>query len=87
MAKALRLVCSNKPRPSVQRGAKGHAGWGRDVFHAAKSSMATLCGRDCSEWLHLDPRPVAEALTDPHFCLRCAGKAQAFLQTEQDVAA
>jgi hypothetical protein len=66
------LTCSANPKPSVQRGCKGHAGWGRDVFHVQQSGMSTLCGRDCSEWLRIGPREATDALADRHICSRCA---------------
>lgn len=69
-------TCSNKPRPSVQHGRgfykTGEAARGRDVFHIQKSGMATLCGRDCSEWIRMDARPAAEAKADKDCCARCA---------------
>lgn len=67
-------VCSNKPRPRVQHGAKGHAGWDRDVYHASRSGMTTLCGIDSSEWLRMDRKVTSEALADHNFCARCAAK-------------
>jgi hypothetical protein len=67
-----------KPRPSVARGRgfykTGEAVWGRDVFHIQKSGMTTLCGRDCSEWMRMDPRPAAEAKADKDCCARCAAQ-------------
>lgn len=71
-ADALRFVCSNKPKPRVQHGSKGHAGWDADVYHLAKSGIVTFCGCDCSEWLRLDPKPLSDAIADPNFCKRCA---------------
>lgn len=70
--KLQKLVCSNKPKPRVQRGARGHAGWGRDVFHVQRSGMTTLCGIDCSEWLRLDPKEKGDVIADPDCCARCA---------------
>lgn len=55
----IRPACSNKPRPRVQRGAKGHAGWNRDVYHALKSGMTTYCGIDASGGLrHAHAKPT-----------------------------
>jgi hypothetical protein len=80
------LVCSNKPRPSVQsnRGYKniktGQSVWGRDVYHAAlaEDKKRTLCNVDSSEWLTINPEVNAEemqtALDDFHFCTRCRTK-------------
>lgn len=70
-------TCSHKPRPSVQNSRSyflrtGASAWGRDVYHAQKSGITTACGRDCSEWLRMDPRPLADALADKDFCARCA---------------
>lgn len=66
-------VCSAKPRPSVQKGAKGHQWWLRDVFHLRETPDAnkTLCGRDCSEWLSMDSREKDEVKKDHHCCKRC----------------
>lgn len=68
------LTCSDKPRPSVHKGAKGHQWWSRDVYHVQHSDMTTLCGRDCSDWLRMEPREAAEVLEDHHLCRRCADK-------------
>lgn len=74
----LSLVCSNRPRPSVQSSltSHGHQFWTRDVFHAAGESGKTLCGRATADWLCLDARPTQDAIADPHFCQRCATKLQ-----------
>ena len=62
-------TCSNRPRPSVQRGAKGHQHWGRDVFHLRRSDeKRTLCNRDASEWLVVDAQ---EPEASGHLCERC----------------
>lgn len=67
----IRPACSNKPRPRVQRGAKGHAGWDREVYHALKSGMTTYCGIDASEFLRMDEMPIVSARSDHNFCKRC----------------
>jgi hypothetical protein len=73
----VRLVCSNKPRPSVQKGAKGNQFWRPDVHHIAQPpSMAgrnklTLCGIDASDWLAMEP-PTSDVTADPNLCKRCA---------------
>lgn len=64
-------VCSNKPRQSVQKGAKGNQHWKRDVFHARHSGMTTFCKRDCSEWLTIGVMLNGAAKSDPNFCSRC----------------
>lgn len=77
MAKAARtpvrevFVCSNVPRPSVQKAGKGHEHWRRDVFHARHGNR-TLCGVDCLDWLVIDGMTTADAMVDPHFCERCS---------------
>jgi hypothetical protein len=71
----VRPTCSARPRASVQNNrSKGHEWWAREPFHIQKSGIATLCGRDCSEWLRLDPRDAQEALEDRNCCRRCAAK-------------
>lgn len=73
----IRPACSNKPRPRVQRGAKGHAGWDRDVYHALKSGMTTYCGIDASEFLRMDEIPIVSARSDDNFCKRCERRCSA----------
>ena len=68
------LLCSNRPRPSVQKGAKGNQHWMRDVFHAAGENNKTLCGVATDGWLRIETRPAPVALADQHFCRRCAAK-------------
>lgn len=70
------LVCSHKPRPSVQNNhSKGNQWWKRDTFHVDGGNGRTLCGVDCREWLSMDdPRPTAAAAIDPDLCKRCAAK-------------
>lgn len=68
------LVCSNRPKPSVQKGCKGNQHWARDVFHAAGDAGKTLCGIPSADWLTLEPRTEAEAIDDRHLCHRCALK-------------
>ena len=65
-------VCSNRPRPSVQRGAKGNQWWRRDPYHLAGRPGRTLCGRDTSDWLTVGE--IGE-LT-PDCCVRCAALSQ-----------
>ena len=73
----LKLVCSHKIRArSGGRGRDNHH-WKRDPFHMTADGKITLCGRDCSEWLKMDDRPIAEAVADHHCCARCAKKAEA----------
>lgn len=59
-------VCSNRPRPSVQKGAKGNQWWKRDVYHIAGAEKQTLCGLDASEWL-----TIGEVTPDENCCVRC----------------
>jgi hypothetical protein len=68
------LTCSHRPRPSVQKGDKGHAGWGRDPYHVQRSGITTLCGKDCSEWLRIGPREAFDVISDPNLCGRCAAQ-------------
>lgn len=76
---ALHLVCSNKPRPSVQRTGKGHQHWRRDVHHVAHPTgtgpgrRQTYCRRDASEWLVIGP-VTADSSSDHNLCKRCLGK-------------
>lgn len=60
-------VCSAKPRPSVQKGAKGHQWWRRDVYHLLGDNKRTLCGIDCSEWLTIGPVDI-----NNDCCARCS---------------
>lgn len=73
-----RLVCSNKPRPSLQRG-KGHQFWLRDVHHIADKKL-TLCGFDVSEWLEMG-NLTSDSLNDTSLCRRC--KREALRDTKQ----
>lgn len=69
MAPALIAVCSDKPRPVMQReGQKLKDPWKRDVYHIVHSGITTLCGRDRSAWLVIGP---IEQIT-PDCCDRCA---------------
>lgn len=70
----LKPVCSPRPRPSVQKGAKGNQWWRRDVYHMTADGRSTLCGRDCSDWLRLDCVIVIPAV-DADCCKRCAARA------------
>jgi hypothetical protein len=85
MPAVLALMCSHKPRPSVQsnRGYKniktGQSIWGRDVYHAADAAdkSRTLCGVDSSEWLTISQGADVDlnhTLNDFHFCTRCKKK-------------
>lgn len=69
-------VCSNKPRPSVQRGRgfykTGEAIWGRDVFHADRGDGMTGCGIKAEGWLKMDPRSPRAMVEDKDCCKRCA---------------
>lgn len=64
----VRLVCSNRPRPSVQNNhSKGHQWWVRETHHASLDTgkplyhgAKTLCGRDCADWLILDVGPMSD---------------------------
>jgi hypothetical protein len=76
MLNPVNLVCSAKPRPSVQKGAKGSQWWTRDVFHVAGEGNKTLCGVNSSEWLKMDARDAQDVINDAHCCSRCAGKVQ-----------
>jgi hypothetical protein len=68
-------VCSARPRPSVQKGAKGNHWWKRDVYHLRRQETArTYCGRDCSEWLVIGE--IAETTSDCcALCIVNAGEA------------
>ena len=71
-------VCSNRPRPSVQKGAKGNQWWRREVYHLSiEYSGRTLCNVDCREWLVIGEPP--EDSSD--CCERCA-KASVWLSGE-----
>lgn len=63
-------VCSNRPRPSVQRLGKGHQWWRREVYHLTDDKQRTLCGIDCSEWLTIGEPPE----DDRDCCARCRTK-------------
>jgi len=63
------LVCSNKPRPSVQKTRKGSQFWRRDVHHIRASRM-TYCGVDASEWLEIGA-VTSQAADDPGLCRKC----------------
>jgi len=76
MDDALKLVCSAKPRPSVQKGAKGHQWWSRDVFHVEGQKGRTLCGIDSSEWLTMEKREPQAVIDDRNCCDRCSSKIQ-----------
>jgi hypothetical protein len=76
MTESLKLVCSARPRPSVQKGAKGHQWWSRDVFHVESENGRTLCGINSSEWLTIEKRAPQAAIDDHHCCHRCSSKIQ-----------
>lgn len=76
MTTSLTLVCSARPRPSVQKGAKGHQWWTRDVFHVDGGSKRTLCGINSSEWLTVEKREPQAIVDDHHCCSRCSIKIQ-----------
>lgn len=67
----MQLICSNKPRPSVQKGAKGSQFWRPDVHHITQDTRKTLCGVDASDWLAIGPY-IPAADDNPHLCRRCA---------------
>lgn len=62
----MEMTCSNKPRPSVHKGAKTGQHWLRNVHHI-KAGDKTLCGRNASEWLTFEANIDA-----PDLCKRCA---------------
>lgn len=68
---SMQLVCSNQPRPSVQKGAKGNQFWRRDVHHIQSVGKLTLCGIDAAEWLIIGPY-ISVADDNQHLCKRCA---------------
>jgi hypothetical protein len=76
MGGTLSLVCSAKPRPSVQKGAKGHQWWNRDVFHVEDEKGRTLCGINSSEWLTIEGREPQGIIDDHNCCGRCSRKIQ-----------
>lgn len=66
----IELVCSAKPRPSVQKGPKGNQHWRRDVHHARNSGKKfTLCYVETRGWLVIDSVFRAD---DPNLCKHCA---------------
>lgn len=70
----VQLTCSPLPRPSTQKLGKGHEWWKRDVYHVRKNGETTLCGRNCSDWVCMDPQRAQEVLDDRNLCSRCAAK-------------
>lgn len=66
-------VCSARPRPSVQKGAKGSQWWRRDIWHISDGHNFTLCGHAHHDWLTIGELEA----TDAHCCQRCARKAAA----------
>lgn len=62
-------VCSNRPRPSVQRGARGSQWWRRDVWHIAGANGRTLCGVDTADWLTIGETEINESC-----CAKCRAK-------------
>jgi len=73
--KPLIAICSPRPRPSVQKGAKGNQWWSRDVYHLRADDGHTLCGRDCAEWLVIGPIESLDA-DCCELCARKSGSAQ-----------
>lgn len=73
MPTTIKLVCSNKARPSVQSNSRrmGHQWWKRDVFHADAGNGRTLCGVNAADWLKIETLPVAQVVADDNFCARC----------------
>lgn len=71
-----KLVCSHKTRARTGSGGRDNQHWKRDPFHLSRGDGLTLCGRDCSEWLKMDDRPIREAISDPNCCSRCWKKAE-----------
>lgn len=63
-------VCTNKRRPSVQKGSKGSQWWARDPYHIQGAPGTTLCGLDSRDWL-----VIGELVPDADCCRRCAKKA------------
>lgn len=59
-------VCSARPRPSVQKGAKGHQWWKRDVWHIDRGDRRTMCGINASEWLTIGEIEINESC-----CVKC----------------
>lgn len=79
---AYAVMCSPRPRPSVQKGAKGHQWWLRDIFHLVDlSTRKALCGRDASEWLKIDDLAAQTAIENTHCCTRCAGRYRKLMAT------
>jgi len=67
-----RFTCSNRPRASVQKGAKGHQHWKREPFHIRVAGYPdTLCGCKAGDWLNIDIQPD-DALASSSLCRRCA---------------
>lgn len=71
----MRLVCSNKPRPSVHKGAKGNQFWKRDVHHIARQDKRTLCKIDASEWLDMGIYIAVIDYDNRDLCKRCRNAA------------
>lgn len=79
MSETFLAVCSNKPRPTVHSNKyksgfykTGKCLWGRDVFHAALNNRKTVCGKDRTEWLVIQPMLISKAIDQDDFCKRCA---------------
>lgn len=68
------LICSNRPRPTLQKAGKGSQFWVRDVHHISNESCGTLCGRWAGDYLVIQTMPVAEALKDHNLCEKCRKK-------------
>jgi len=71
----MEMVCSDKPRPSVQKGAKGSQWWRRDVFHIRNRGAAkTMCGRLALGWLVIGKLEPTD-LQNPDCCKKCQERA------------
>lgn len=69
---SLNKVCSARPRPATRTSSKGNHWWRGDVHHLAEEGdYATLCGRNCEEWLTIGPAYLSTDLDDPNLCKRC----------------
>ena len=65
-------TCSNRPRPSVQKGAKGSQYWRKEMFHMRYADQKrTLCSCDANDWLTMDGMSAADALENPYLCGSC----------------
>lgn len=74
----MKIVCSNRPRPSTTTSGKGNHWWAREVFHVSNDGRVTLCGRDCTDWLVIREQANAqEVAARSECCAPCSRKISA----------